>query len=344
MIFSDVTWGTQVATIVLVVFNSVAAWSCVPLTLRMFATLKDHHSLYFRAMLISSWGLALRSTSYMCTYFAAQHLPWYVTGMASQIGWICMVSGLAVVLWSRLGFILSSLRTKRYLLWMIIFNGVVFHTTMTVLGMSIWGMNQDLVKHKVVAARFGYIQRIFECIQIVAFNGQEVLLSSLYIRAAYVYLRDWGQLGIAGSRRRVQRSMILLLIIQFIVVTIDVAIITIDLLGLLQLKGMIHSFIYCVKLELEFLVLNQLVEISKLGVPGLPSTSMGSAEERTETPESGGEESEGWTETVKVMNWNVKMQLRSEWQNPCEESSARPLRPVLRQSPDVTHAEQSTPP
>lgn len=72
------------------------------------------------------------------TYFN-HAIPWYVTGMLSQIGWVCMVSGFALVLWSRLGFILASERRKRYLLWMIIFNGVVFHVTMTVLGMAIWG-------------------------------------------------------------------------------------------------------------------------------------------------------------------------------------------------------------
>ena len=254
-----------------------------------------------------------------------------------------MVSGFAMVLWSRLGFILSSLRLKRGLLWMIICNGVIFHTTMTVLGMSIWAMNQDLVKHKDIAARFGAVQRVFEYIQIVAFNGQEVLLSSVYIRAAYMYLRDWGTLGVAGSRKKVKRAMILLLVIQFVVVTIDVAIITIDLLGLLQLKGMIHSFIYCVKLELEFLVLNQLVEISKLGVPGLPSTSMGSGEQRTETPQSSGEESEGWTETVRVLKWDVPMHLRSEWQNPCGVSRGERSRSIVQVAAQPGNADHSAP-
>ena len=66
--------------------------------------------------------------------------------------------------------------------------------------------------------------------------------------------------------------MITMLVIQAIVVFVDASLITIDLLGLLQVKNTIHSFIYAVKLELEVLVLNQLVKISKLGLPGLPST------------------------------------------------------------------------
>jgi hypothetical protein len=351
MTFSDIQWGTHTATYILLVFNSIAAWSCVPLTLRMYATLKDRRSLYFRAMLVSSWGLSLRATSYFCTYFASRHIPWYVTGMASQIGWICMVSGLALVLWSRLSFILSSEQIKRYLLWMICFNGAVFHTIMTVLGMTIWGMNDNIahghMKYKIVAARIGAAQNIFECIQIVFFNGQEILISSFYIRAAYVYLRDWGALGVAESRRKVRRSMMLLLVIQAFVVCIDVAIITIDLMHLLQLKGMIHSFVYCLKLEVEFVVLNQLVEISKLGLPGLPSTSQGSGVPEVVQPENNprGETDEGsWRETVKVFNWDVSMQLRHEWINPCDDSTTRQPRAVATRDRDLIEVLQAGPP
>lgn len=285
----------------------------------MYAMLKDRRSLYFRAMFVSSWGLSLRATSYFCTYFASKHIPWYVTGMASQIGWICMVSGFALVLWSRLALILSSEKAKRYLLWLICVNGVVLHTVMTVLAMIILGFNADIskghVKYKVVAARIGASQHIFECIQILFFNGQEILISSFYIRAAYVYLRDWGALGVAGSRRKVRRLMVLLLVIQAFVVCIDIAIITIDLMHLLQLKGMIHSFIYCLKLEVEFVVLNQLVEISKLGVPELPSALQESGLPELVQPQNdprGGTDEESWKETMKVFNWDVNMQLRHE--------------------------------
>lgn len=292
----------------------------------MYATIRDKRNLYFRAMLVSSWGLSLRAQAYLMQYFN-HDIPWWIAGTLSQIGWICMVSGFALVLWSRLGFILGSERVKKALLGMIIFNGCVFHTTMTVLAMIIWAMNSGFeIRQKEIAAHAGAIQRVFECVQIVFFNGQEMIISSLYIRAAYVYLRDWSRLGAAGSRRRVRRAMILLLIIQAIVVFIDAALITIDLLGLLQLKGMIHSFIYCVKLELEFLVLNQLVEISKLGVPGLPSSSRDSGQIDEATARAAAStvlmetairlEEESPVET-KSFAWDGRMQLKEELKNPC---------------------------
>ncbi|OAL50897.1 hypothetical protein IQ07DRAFT_630877 [Pyrenochaeta sp. DS3sAY3a] len=271
MLFSDVRWGTQIATIILLSFNCVAIWSAVPLTFRMFATIRDKRSLYFRATLASSWGLSLRSQAYIMGYYG-RSIPWWVYGPLSQLGWICMVSGFALVLWSRLGLIFGNERVKRYLLFMIVFNGVVWHTILSVFAMIMWHQRGPSPPTPLYR-RVRDVNQVCEYIQICFFNSQEIIISSIYIYAAYVYLRDFSHLNSPRTRAKVRGALFLLLTIQAIVVFLDAAIITIDLLGLSQLKGMINSFIYCVKLELEFLVLNQLIEISRLGVPGLPSSS-----------------------------------------------------------------------
>ncbi|KAF2008745.1 hypothetical protein BU24DRAFT_456016 [Aaosphaeria arxii CBS 175.79] len=274
MLFSDVRWGTQIATIILICFQCVAIWSTVPLTIRMFATIRDKRSLYFRATLASSWGLSLRSQAYLMGYYN-RSIPWWIYGTLSQIGWILMVSGFALVLWSRLGLLFANERVKKYLLYLIIFNGIVWHTILTVFAMIMWDQRGPIFAARPTALykRVRDVNEIFEYVQICFFNSQEILISSIYIYAAYVYLRDFSHLGSPSTRAKVRKAIVLLLIIQAIVVFIDAAVITIDLLGLSQLKGMINSFIYCVKLELEFLVLNQLIEISRMGVPGLPSSS-----------------------------------------------------------------------
>jgi hypothetical protein len=68
--------------------------------------------------------------------------------------------------------------------------------------------------------------------------------------------------------------MFLLLLIQVVIITLDITIIVMDLAGYLKLKVLVHSFVYSVKLELEFVVLNQLVELSKMGVHGIPSFNL----------------------------------------------------------------------
>jgi hypothetical protein len=240
----------------------------------MFATIRDKRSLYFRATLASSWGLSLRSQAYLMGYYNRK-IPWWIYGPLSQLGWIFMVSGFALVLWSRLGLIFANERVKRYLLFVIVFNGIVWHTILTVFSMIMWdqrGPSPPTALYR----RVRDVNQVFEYTQVCIFNSQEIFISSIYIYAAYIYLRDFSHLGSPSTRAKVRGAIVLLLVIQAIVVFIDAAVITIDLLGLSQLKGMINSFVYCVKLELEFLVLNQLIEISRLGVPGLPSSSRGS--------------------------------------------------------------------
>jgi hypothetical protein len=233
----------------------------------------------------------------------------------SQIGWICMVSGFALVLWSRLGLILPSEKTKRHLLWMIIFNGFVFHISLTVLTYGVWALKQHPATAKNTAAKKEWVkvQGVFERIQIMAFCGQEILISSLYIRAAYKYLRTWGAMAPESTRKKIRDAMILLLAVQTVVVLIDIALITIDFLGLIKLKGFIHSFIYCVKLELEFVVLNQLVEISRLGVPGLPSTSSRSSSGMENNPPNKHlSPEERWSGTTLQLPRNVALELQPE--------------------------------
>jgi hypothetical protein len=102
--------------------------------------------------------------------------------------------------------------------------------------------------------------------QIVVFSVQETVISFFYVRAAYQYLRS--RFAHPGKTRQ---AMFLLLLVQFIIIVFDVAIIFIDLAGYLQLKVFIHSFVYSGKLELEFVVLNQLVGLSQLGLSGMVS-------------------------------------------------------------------------
>jgi hypothetical protein len=230
-------------------------------------TLKKRN-LYFWAILASSWGLCIREIGYFLKFLLPSS-PWLLTNILAQGGWWFMVSGFAIVLYSRLNLILESRRIRRYVLCLIIFNGVVFHPMMTTLSIGMAALGQNPVKNRDAFANWYNVFKPMERVQIVMFSGQEILISSFYVRCAYQYLRSR-----YVQQKTVQRAMYLLLAVQALVVFIDVALIVIDFVGFLTLKLFIHSFVYCVKLELEFLVLNQLVELSKLGVPGLPSFSL----------------------------------------------------------------------
>ncbi|KAF2108263.1 hypothetical protein BDV96DRAFT_672399 [Lophiotrema nucula] len=270
---------------IFVAFASVAIWSSIPLTIRLLTTMKQRHGLYFYAILTCTWGLCVRQIGYLLQYLV-HDAPWWLCNILSQCGWICMVTGFAVVLYSRLNIILESVRFRRAILYCIIFNGVVFHTTMTVLSVGATAIVRTGTPHqKAFLARSSW-KKVFnsmERTQIIVFALQETVISFFYMHAAFRYLKSQ-----FARKDKTRETMFLLLFVQVIIMLVDVALIVMDFAGLLQMKGFILSFSYCLKLELEFVVLNQLVELSRMGVAGIQSFSLAVMSKKGGNVEEGG--------------------------------------------------------
>lgn len=98
--------------------------------------MKRRSGLYFWSILITSWGLSIRQIGYI-TEFLVPSCPWILSLILSQSGWVAMVTGFSMVLYSRLNIILESQRSRCFVLAMIIFNGVVWHITMATLSFGI---------------------------------------------------------------------------------------------------------------------------------------------------------------------------------------------------------------
>jgi hypothetical protein len=206
-----------------IAFASIAIWSSIPLTFRLFLTIKRRRGLYFYAILITTWGLSAREVGYMLTILAGNPF-WPLGDILAQVCWVMMVTGFAVMLWSRLNLILESRRIRRFLLFMIIINAVVWHSMMITLSFGrITLMNQRRFEER---AKWTRVYLPMERVHMIFFNGQEILLSLFYIRCAYQYLQQR-----LTPDDKVRSAMLLLLSVQEIVVIIDVGMITIDFLG-----------------------------------------------------------------------------------------------------------------
>lgn len=167
--------------------------------------------------------------------------------------------------YSRLNLIALNHRIRRAVLFMMIFNGVVWHVAVITMNAGIRYLKENGQTERVPAWERVHVP--FERTKIIMFTTQEIVISLFYVRAAYQYLQ--GKFN--TSKGKARRAMSLLLLIQVIIIGLDIAICTLNLVGEKQLKVIVHSFVYAIKLELEFVVLNQLIEISKMGLPGLPS-------------------------------------------------------------------------
>ncbi|KAH8723747.1 hypothetical protein GQ44DRAFT_684417 [Phaeosphaeriaceae sp. PMI808] len=246
---------------VFIAFAAVALWSTVSLTVRIMATLKRRSGLYFWSVLTTSWGLCIRQIGVL-TSFLARRCPWILRLVITQLGWVMVVSGFSMVLYSRLNFILQDRRTRLCVLGLIIFNGVIWHTAMTTI--SAGKAKENYAGNKARLHAWKKVDVYFERVQIVMFSMQEIIISLLYVHAAYQYLQ-----GRFADKNKTREHMGVLLLVQCIVIAIDIAVVAVDFAGFLQLKIFLMSFAYSVKLELEFVGLNQLVGLSQMGVSGV---------------------------------------------------------------------------
>ncbi|KAH9876401.1 hypothetical protein J1614_003532 [Plenodomus biglobosus] len=242
---------------VLLVSSAIALHSTLPLTLRLFTTLRHRTGLYSHAVLITSWGLSLRQLGILTSFLPRRNL-WIPRLILVHIGWPMMVTGFSLVLYSRLNIICQNQRIRRGVLVMIVSNAVVWHTALTITSAEkARGRNAGNVGRLPVWKMLDFYLERF---QIVAFNSQESIISAFYMVHSYRYMKS----GFATKDKK-RRDMVVLVLVQIVIIAFDVAMVAIDFKGLLQLKLFIHSAVYSVKLELEFVILNQLVEMSQLG-------------------------------------------------------------------------------
>ena len=113
-------------------FTAVAWYNVAELNVQVFLTFKRHRGLYFWSLIISSYGCVLHALGFLLKFFALTTST-YLSVTIITIGWYCMVTGQAVVLYSRLHLVVREQRVLRGILTMIIIDAICFHIPTTVL-------------------------------------------------------------------------------------------------------------------------------------------------------------------------------------------------------------------
>ncbi|KAF2432909.1 hypothetical protein EJ08DRAFT_563958, partial [Tothia fuscella] len=235
-------------------FTALALWSTIHLLSRIFFFFKHYHGLYFWSLVITSLSLSIRAIGFLLRW-VAHNVPWQFSLYLVEVGWIGMVTGFSIVLWSRLNIIVLNVKILRYVLIMIIVNGVVFHSALVILQYGLAAQKGDPVKR----APWLKVLNPFERVQITMFTVQEFIITCIYIHAAYKLLVD----RLIRQPHAIRNVLLLLFCVQLGILMMDVVVIAFDLAGFFTLKAVLHSWVYGIKLELEFVVLNQLVDIAK---------------------------------------------------------------------------------
>lgn len=131
-----VTGGLQNASLglnmALASFCAIALTNALEVIALAWWSFRKRKGLYFWAINISALGTILYAIGCILKFYNLID-PIVLGAIIILLGWIPMLSGQSLVMYSRLHLIMTDVKKGRWILWMIIFNGVVFHSSTSAL-------------------------------------------------------------------------------------------------------------------------------------------------------------------------------------------------------------------
>ncbi|EME80495.1 uncharacterized protein MYCFIDRAFT_14397, partial [Pseudocercospora fijiensis CIRAD86] len=233
----------------IVFFCALAMYNACELVIMVFLSFTHFHGLYFWSLLVSGVAIIPYSLGFLLKFMniTTGSAQWLAVVLLT-VGWYPMITGQAVVLWSRLHLIVTGKKGERILFWtkcMIVIDAVCLHIPTTVLT---FGANGSVHTH---VFETGY--NIMEKIQMIGFFLQEVTLSSIYIVETVTLLRTSLQ---PGTRKTMKQ----LIFINVVIILMDLALLGLECASLYILETLLKGVIYSIKLKLEFAILSKLVK------------------------------------------------------------------------------------
>ena len=246
-------WNPLVYCLVAAIL-AIAYWLVLEITFEVYLTFKRHDVLYFWAILVSTWGVALRAIGWTIQMFDPAANPYLCTTFLI-FGLSAMVTGFSFVLYSRLHLVIRDRRILRIIFVAIVFDAIAF---LLPLAVAEYGVTSN--KPYKFIPLIGPAQRLYA----IGYFLQEIILGCLYIwTAKRTVLHSY------VARKR--KTTAVLIGAQVLVILLDIPTMVLAWPSPSMGAGVIilatlHPAIYAIKLKIELVVLNQLVEIVRRGI------------------------------------------------------------------------------
>jgi hypothetical protein len=248
-------------------FTAIAWYNAAEIIILVLVVFKRYSGLYFWSILIT----AISIYPYSIGAWLKQVGEGDALGMIilSSIGWVVMVPGSSLVLYSRLHCITQNRKLLKGILYMIIINAVVLTVPTNVLSL---GSNSS----KYYLFAYGY--SVMEKIQMTVFSLQELIISLIYL----IEVRRILKVVDDGRFRKIMWELVA---INVVIIILDTALLAVEYLGMYQIEVTLKGMCYSIKLKLEFGVLSKLVKIAtaRQGVYDLQTGSDSSDAKNTMT-------------------------------------------------------------
>ena len=244
----------------MVAFSTIALYNVIELNAIIFATFKRRRGLYFWSFIAATWGIAPHTVGFILKFFNVTSV-WWAPLVLISIGWVAMVTGQSLVLYSRLHLVAGSQRSIRWVRNMIIFDAIVLQIPDMILAFL---TNRPNAPASVVNAF-----SIFDKIQVGMFFVQESIISALYI---YETVRLLGPIG-GRNRNPLRKLLSHLILVNMLVLVLDATLLGTEYSGHFEIQTTYKPAIYSIKLKIEFSVLNRLIDFVKKKNPAHGSRS-----------------------------------------------------------------------
>lgn len=239
---------SRALSMVIAGFFGISCYLVIEITILIFWTFKNYRGLYFWSMLVATWSIMLHNISAFLRFFAlAPNLPMC---FLIVLGWYGMVTGQAVVLYSRIHLVVFNPRITQMVLYMIIFNFFSLHVPVTILFLgNNAGVDEFLAPFNV-----------YERIQLTGFCVQETIISMIYMWQAVklpkevVFVNDHPSKAI----------LVHLLVVNALVVVLDGTLLYTEYSNNFEIQTTYKPVVYGLKLRMEFSVLNRLVNLVRV--------------------------------------------------------------------------------
>ncbi|RMZ79051.1 hypothetical protein DV737_g3599, partial [Chaetothyriales sp. CBS 132003] len=236
-------FGVESVTVTLTV--ALALYNTLELLLLVLITFNEYGGLYFWSMLVSTVAIIFYCNGLIIEYFETG--PLLLGLILDNIGWMAMITGQSLVLYSRLGLIVSNRKILQAVKWMIIVDAIVLHTTTAVLN---FGQRYTGQGHFING--YYYIEQI----QMTFFCVQEFSISGIYVWQTIKLLK-------VISKQGTRKVMWQLFTINIVIIILDIVLLVIEYKNLHIYEQAIKAFVYSVKLKLEFAILGKLIDLAQ---------------------------------------------------------------------------------
>jgi hypothetical protein len=256
-----------VLSLVVILFLSFALYNSVELIIMILLSFKRFRGLYFWSLVVSVvFGVIPYSTGFLLKFFTDTNR--WISVTILTIGWWVMVTGQALVLYSRLHLVLRDQRRLQHVVYMIFTSVIIFHLPTTILT---YGSN---VHHTGSSRRWVTGYNIMEKIQLTGFSIQEAIISGLYLYETARLLR------LANNPRSHRRIQYQLIGINVLIIFMDLVLLGFEYASEYAVQTTLKAAVYSLKLKLEFAVLGKLVDFIRTNRDNSSGMPMGSSARR----------------------------------------------------------------